>query len=202
MAVIRDCASGIQVVPNLQRIGAHIDHYVRNKTWIAGSWAGDEGIFDTQPYLKEELQSFGDTRTYLRFRKALGDKCWRRFSWTLRGSKENYKMRDRLIEIMKERLKKKPELLETMTPDFNPNRRRLTPGPGYLEALAEEIVDFVQTPIKRFTKTAIETVAGVHRDVDATFCATGSNVDFVPAFTIEAYGVDLNTVWQHDGEVG
>lgn len=202
VAVIGNGASGIQVVPNLQRVAAHIDHYARNKTWIAGSWAGDERTFEAQPYSSEELQSFNDTQTYLRFRKELEDKYWRRFNSTLRGSAENKEMRERFIEIMKERLRKKPELLETMIPDFNPNCRRLTPGPGYLEALAEENVDFIQTPIKRFTRTGIETEDGVHREVDAILCATGANVDFVPAFSIGAYGIDLNKAWRHDGEIG
>ncbi len=40
----------------------------------------------------------------------------------------------------------------------------------------------MRTPIKRFTETGIETTDGAHREVDAVFCATGANVDMVPAF--------------------
>ena len=42
VAVIGNGASGIQVVPNLQPVAKHVTHFVRNPTWIATSWAGDE----------------------------------------------------------------------------------------------------------------------------------------------------------------
>lgn len=202
IAVIGNGASGIQVVPNLQRVAKHIDHYARNKTWIAGSWAGDERTFEAQPYSQEEIHSFEDPIVYSKFRKELEDKYWRRFRGTIRGSAENIGMREDFIKIMAERLKKKPELLENMIPDFSPNCRRLTPGPGYLEALTEENVDFIQTPIKCFTKTGIETSDGTHREVDAVFCATGANIDFVPPFSIRAGGVDLRSAWRQDGKIG
>lgn len=35
VAVIGNGASGVQVVPNLQKIVAHLDHYARSSTWIA-----------------------------------------------------------------------------------------------------------------------------------------------------------------------
>ena len=37
VAVIGNGASGIQLVANLQKTVAHLDHYARNKTWIAAS---------------------------------------------------------------------------------------------------------------------------------------------------------------------
>ena len=202
VAIIGNGASGIQLLPNLQRVASHIDHYARNKTWIAGSWAGDERTFEAQPYPQSQLDSFKDSRAYLKYRKELEDKYWRRFKGVLRGTPENQVMRGNFIEIMKERLKKKPELLDLMVPDFSPNCRRLTPGPGYLEALAEDNVSFIQTPILRFTETGIETADGKHREVDAIFCATGANVDFVPPFTIEANGIDLSKAWKADGSIG
>lgn len=111
-------------------------------------------------------------------------------------------MRERFIDIMKKRLKKKPELLETMVPDFGPNCRRLTPGPGYLESLTEDNVEYIQMHIKSPTQTEIVTEDGIPREVDAIFCVTGANVDFVPPFTIEANGVDLKKAWKHDGDIG
>lgn len=200
VAVIGNGASGIQVVPNLQPVVNRLDHYARNKTWIAGSWAGDERTFEPQYYSAEELASFKDPQTYLAFRKALEAKYWRRFPSTFRGSKENEGMRAQFTEMMKRRLAKKPELLDSMVPDFNPNCRRLTPGPGYLEAITESNVDFVQTPIKRFTETGIETVDGKHREVDAIFCATGSHV--VPQFPIVSRGVNLGDAWEPNGKYG
>jgi hypothetical protein len=64
------------------------------------------------------------------------------------------------------RLADNPELLDTIAPDPPPHYRRLTPGPGYLEALGKGNGSFIQTPIKRFTKDGVETVDGGPRPVN------------------------------------
>ena len=202
VAVIGNGASGIQVVPNLQRISKHVTHFVRNPTWIASSWAGDERTFEPQPYPEEQRKSFEDPETYLAFRKDLEEKYWRRFRSVVRGSEENVGMRDLFIDVMKKRAAKKPELLDGLIPDFAPNCRRLTPGPGYLESLTESNVDLVKTPIKRFTPTGIETADGKTYDFDAIFCATGANTDLAPPFSIKARGVDLSKAWKPGGKFG
>lgn len=202
VAVIGNGASGIQLVANIQKAVSRLDHYARNPTWIAASWAGDERTFEPQPYSADEKETFKDPHTYLKFRKGLEEKYWRRFASFLRGTEENIESRQRFTQIMKERLAKKPELIDRLIPEFSPNCRRLTPGPGYLEALSEDNVEYIQTPIKRLTETGIETVDGTHREVDAIFCSTGANVDMAPPFSIRANGLDLKTAWKHDGEFG
>ena len=202
VAVIGNGASGIQVVANLQKVVGRLDHYARNKTWIAASWAGDDRTLEPQPIPEEQQKSFADPATYLAFRKQMEDKYWRRFEAFLRGTEENTKLKATFTDIMRKRLVKKPELLEHIIPDFSPNCRRLTPGPGYLEAITEDNVDFIQTPIKRFTAKGIQTMDGVHREVDAVFCATGAKSDLVPSFPIRAGGKDLGDLWKPDGEHG
>ncbi|KAK3317528.1 hypothetical protein B0T19DRAFT_435146 [Cercophora scortea] len=196
VAVIGNGASGIQLVANLQKTVGRLDHYARSKTWIAASWAGDERTLGPQPYTEEQKQLFAsDPQAYLAFRKELEDKYWRRFSAFFRGSDENKLLRDKFTDIMRQRLAKKPELLEHIVPDFSPNCRRLTPGPGYLEAISEDNVEYIRTPIARFTATGIETVDGQHRAVDAVFCATGANANMVTPFPIRALGRDLRDIW-------
>lgn len=203
VAVIGNGASGIQVVANLQPIVERLDHYARNKTWIAASWAGDDRTFEPQPYSEEQKRQWAeDPKAYLQFRKTLEDKYWRRFGTFFRHNEENAALREKFVDIMKERLAKKPELLEHIVPDFSPNCRRLTPGPGYLEAISEDNVDYVRTRIRRFTETGIETEDGVQRDVDAVICATGANVDMIPRFPIHANGTDLETVWDKESGHG
>lgn len=103
---------------------------------------------------------------------------------------------------MAKRLQGKPELLDAIVPAFAPHCRRLTPGPGYLEALTKDNVSFIQTHIKRFTKTGIETVDGSHRPVDAVICSTGANVDYAVPFPIVSGSIDLSAAWKADGEFG
>ena len=195
IALIGNGASGIQVLPNIQPLAKQVDHYARSKTWIAGSWAGDERTFEPQWYAEDQKKDFLDPAKYLTFRKELEEKYWRRFPSTLRGSAANDEMRTRFIEIMTQRVAKKPELIDFLIPDFSPNCRRLTPGPGYLEALTADNVSLIQDPIKRFTATGIETVSGEHREVDAVLCATGAAVDFVLPFHVRARGIDLLDAW-------
>jgi cation diffusion facilitator CzcD-associated flavoprotein CzcO len=202
VAVIGNGASGIQLVANIQKTVTRLDHYVRTKTWIAASWTGDERKLEAQPISEEIKRSFQDPKAYLAFRKELEEKHWRRFGAFLRETGDNDKLRQQFTAIMEKRLAKKPELLSQLTPDFSPHCRRLTPGPGYLEAVAEDNVDYITTSIQRFTKNGIETTDGVVREVDAVFCATGANRDMVPRFPIVSKGLDLRDVWSQDGKYG
>jgi cation diffusion facilitator CzcD-associated flavoprotein CzcO len=198
VAVIGNGASGIQVVPNIQPIAKHLDHYARSKTWIAGSFGGEGGGRRLEPnyYAEELLKSFEDPDTYHTFRKELESKFYRRFETLFKGSEKNKGMREEFIKLMAERLKKKPELLDSIVPDFSPLCRRLTPGPGYLEALTEDNVSFITTPISHFTKEGIVTTDGIERTVDAVICSTGANINLIPPFPIIANGQDLREVWE------
>ncbi|OWO97359.1 hypothetical protein B2J93_8140 [Marssonina coronariae] len=200
VAVIGNGASGIQVVPNLQPLVAHLDHYARSPTWIAGSFGGEGAGRRLEPnyYAKELLASFSDSETYLHFRKDLESTFYRRFGTLFAGTEANENLRREFIALMGERLKQKPELLDSIVPDFPPNCRRLTPGPGYLEALTEPNVTFIRTPISHFTPTGIVTTDNIHRPVDAVICSTGANVDMRPPFPITAHGRDLRDAWFPD----
>lgn len=200
VAVIGNGASGIQVMPALCKIVNRLDHYARSRTWIAGTFTGDERTLEPKLFSPQQLEMLEDPAEYLKFRKQLEEKNWRKHGNVYKGARRNAALREDFTQIMAERLDKRPELLESIVPDFSPYCRRLTPGPGYLEALCEENVDFVQEPIKRFTPNGIETVDGKVREVEAIFCATGANIDTALAFSIIARGIDLNTAWKPDGK--
>ena len=95
-------------------------------------------------------------------------------------------------KLMRDRLAKKPELAEQLLPAFSVGCRRLTPGPGYLEALTEDNVDFVSTPIKRITSTGIELTDGRRIELDVIVCATGFDVAAAPPFPV--VGLDDQTL--------
>ncbi|KAI1858746.1 uncharacterized protein JN550_012496 [Neoarthrinium moseri] len=202
VAVIGNGASGIQLVANIQKRVQHLDHYARNKTWIAASFAGDSTSIEPIPLPDNTKELFKDPKEYLNWRKDVEEKYWREFDSWIKGSEKNEKSREDFIKLMEVRLAKKPELVKSLIPDFSPHCRRLTPGPGYFEAITEDNVEYIQAHIKRFTETGIETVDGKHREVDAVFCATGANVDSVPPFSIIAKGKDIRKLWSEDGEYG
>ena len=201
VAVIGNGASGIQVVANLQKVVSRLDHYARNPTWISGSFAGEGEGRKLEPsyYSPETLRSFEDPETYLEFRKKFEGKFYGRFDTILRDSAGNKKLREEFHTSMAERIKDKPDLLGQILPDFSPNCRRLTPGPGYLEALTQPHVSFIRTPIANFTTNGIITTDGVERKVDAIICCTGANTDLHPPFPITVPGLGtLQDVWTPD----
>ena len=71
---------------------------------------------------------------------------------------------------MKERLKKKPEIYDWIRPDFAPGCRRLTPGPGYLESLVEDNVDFVRDTITKIGPKGVTTSDGKLHELDVLVC--------------------------------
>jgi hypothetical protein len=107
--------------------------------------------------------------------------------------------RELFEEHMHTKLAKKPHITIQMIPQFPVACKRLTPGPGYQEALVEDNVDFVHEWIKRFTKTGIETVDGEHREYDAIICATGFDTSFKPRFSLIGLdGVDLEEKYKEE----
>ena len=86
--------------------------------------------------------------------------------------------------MMKERLSKKPEIVEALTPSFAVGCRRLTPGPGYLEALVENNVDFVSDKIKSISPNGVVLENGKTIEIDALVCATGFNASAPPPFQV------------------
>ena len=76
---------------------------------------------------------------------------------------------------MKEKLKKKPQVFESLCPQemYPPGCRRLTPGPGYLEAMVEDNVDAITSGVQRVTETGVYDDQGKFYEVDAIIYATG-----------------------------
>ncbi|KAI1491258.1 hypothetical protein F5X96DRAFT_484518 [Biscogniauxia mediterranea] len=202
VAVIGNGASGIQLVSNIQPRVAQLDHYARNRTWIAASFAGDATSIKPKLIPEDLKESFKDPAVYVKWRKEFEDKYWRGAETWIKGSNRNIDDRKKITEHMRQHLHRKPEMLDSLIPDFDPHCRRLTPGPDYLEAITADNVDYIQTHIKRFTKTGIETVDGKHREVDAIFCATGANVDMIQPFRIKARGKELSSLWKRGGDPG
>ena len=114
-----------------------------------------------------------DRDAYLAYRRSLEQKMQGRFGITQRGSPLLRSAKKQYTADMRERLKEKPEIMEYLLPDFPPLCKRLTPGPGYLEALTDPKVNVIPTAISHIDERGIITTDGVHHPVDAIVCATG-----------------------------
>jgi len=143
---------------------------------------GEDGNFD---YTEEEKEKWRkDPESYLKYRKLLEAGMQGGYIVTHKGTEAQIEARKAFDRDMRRRLEKKPEVAEHMLPDFPPLCKRLTPGPGYLEALTQDNVDVIATNISHITPTGIQTTDGKHREVDAIVCATGFDTTFRGRFPI------------------
>ena len=82
-------------------------------------------------------------------------------------------------------------------PSFPPGCRRLTPGPGYLEALSADNVNVISETIVQATPDGLVTSDGKHRKADTIICATGFDTSFTGRFPIIGEsGVSLSEKWK------
>lgn len=107
---------------------------------------------------------------------------------TIKGTEMQKSAQKQFEQGMQQRLKKKPEYYEYLKPDFAPGCRRLTPGPGFLEALVQDNVDFVRDTIVRIEPEGVVTADGRMHGIDVLVCATGFHTAAPPPFPVAGLG--------------
>ncbi|KAJ5754168.1 uncharacterized protein N7511_008321 [Penicillium nucicola] len=207
VAVVGNGSSGIQIVPALLPDVPHIDHYVRSRTWLAPTFAREEidkrgEALENFSFTPEEIATFKkDHQVYQTFRKAVELELQSIHGATLTGNPMQLGAHEMFVQNMKQRLGNKPELADELIPDFPPACRRLTPGPGYLEALTDDKVEIVTSDITKVDETGIITADGQHRPIDMLVCATGFDTSCTPRFTIKGRGgITLSQRWKETPE--
>ncbi|KAK1226783.1 hypothetical protein PQX77_010220 [Marasmius sp. AFHP31] len=206
VGVIGVGSSAIQIVPALQPKVKHVVNYVRGKTWVAATFvkghmdklSGDPTI-DNYKYTEADKEKFRDPEYYRAYRRELENELNAAHPATLRGNPLQHEAREQFKKVMIQRLAPRPWIAESpilVVPNFSVACRRLTPGPGYLESLCEDNVEFVREEIKRVTPTGIENVDGTHRELDVIVCATGYDTSYTYDFPfIGKNGVNLKDKW-------
>ncbi|ROV88392.1 hypothetical protein VMCG_10527 [Cytospora schulzeri] len=195
VGVIGNGSSSIQIVPSLQPLeDVKMTVFMRSPTWISGSF-GDAamsalGLDPTHskftPEQREALAS--DPKGYLRMRKVIEDGGNLIHDSTIPDTEMQKRLTGEFTQSMKEKLAKKPELLNAIIPTFAPGCRRLTPGKGYLEALCQDNVDVVTETITEVTETGVKLADGREVEVDALVCATGFKTSAPPSFEVVGKG--------------
>ncbi|KAF7114789.1 hypothetical protein CNMCM5793_000328 [Aspergillus hiratsukae] len=207
-AVIGNGSSGIQIVPGMLPKVAHIDHYIRGRTWLSPTFARQHvdkrggAELENFSFTPEEIETFKkDHSAYQKFRKEIELQLQSVHGVTLLGTPEQIGAKEVFLQNMKRRLSRKPELCDNLIPSFPPVCRRLTPGPGYLEALTDDKVDVITSKIVKVDAEGIITADGQHHPTDVLVCATGFDTTFTPRFPIIGRnGVTLADRWQKTPE--
>ncbi|KAM5531996.1 hypothetical protein V8D89_014330 [Ganoderma adspersum] len=206
VGVIGVGSSAIQLVPALQPRVSRVVNFVRGRTWLAVPFGARtfRALLGREPQAKkdydftpEEIERLKtDDEFYSKFRWALENDLNSLHPSTLRGTDMQRMAQKMFRENMETKLAKKPWIAEKLMPDFPVACRRLTPGPGYLEALCEDNVDFITSPVKCFSEKGIETEDGKEQELDVVFCATGYDTTFqLPLRIVGRNGVELNERW-------
>ncbi|KAL7624982.1 hypothetical protein AAE478_004196 [Parahypoxylon ruwenzoriense] len=195
IGIIGNGSSAIQIVPNLQKVeGTQLSCFVRSKTWITNPF-GDNvmkklGLDPTKlEFSPEQRQEFDNNpEKFFNFRKIIEVDGNTIHDISIRDSAMQLGAVGSFSKAMKGRLAKKPEIADFLIPTFGIGCRRSTPGPGYLEALAEDNVDFITDPIEAITPTGVTLKSGRSVALDALVCATGFNTSSAPPFEILGRG--------------
>ncbi|KAF8428410.1 hypothetical protein L210DRAFT_3564312 [Boletus edulis BED1] len=192
VGVIGVGSSAIQVVPALQPYVGKLYNFVRGKTWLVPPFFADRlaemtgrdpGIAN-YTFDEQDKEKFRNPEFYEEFRHHLQAELDSIHSYTLRNPEREVADRTQFTEHIRQRLAKKPWIADHILPSFPVACRRLTPGPGYLEALCEDNVDFIPKEIRHITPTGLETIDRQYYDIDILVCATGYDADFKFPFPV------------------
>ncbi|KAK1478876.1 hypothetical protein CTAM01_14897 [Colletotrichum tamarilloi] len=206
VAVIGVGSSAIQIMSQMQRKAKHVTNFVRSRTWISSTFASaflerlNEGAgASNHVFSPEERESFTNEEFYSQFRRELERGLNAVHKITEQGQPLQLEARRIIEEKMLEKLASKPEIADKLIPDFPVACKRLTPGPGYLESLTADNVEFCSQELASFTEKGLMTADGRELEFDAIICATGFDVSAVPSFPI--YGsnnINLQDMWATD----
>ncbi|RSL94534.1 hypothetical protein CDV31_014277 [Fusarium ambrosium] len=199
IALIGAGSSGIQVLPHIRPKAKHVFHYMRGKTWISPvGYAAEVGGGVNRDYTAAERMDFANNpQTYMEYRHLVEGVMNKGQLSTFLGTdiqKQFWKESD---AFMRRKLEEKPEIYKSLIPNFPPGCRRLTPGPGYLEALVEDNVTFIGAGIEKVTENGLFDTNGKFHEVDAIICATGFDYSWSTKDTpiTGRGGINLENMW-------
>lgn len=206
VGVIGVGSSAIQIIPVMRSKCASLVSFGRSRTWIIGTY-GDSilasmGIdpstqsnYQFTPAEKEYLSEFDN---YKDFRMVVEREMGLQHFLIHRDTKAQTSFRQSSEKKMRSKLGE--ELGDRLVPDFAVGCKRLTPGPGYLEALSQPNTTIVSEDLACFTPSGLRTKSGQEYQLDAIICATGFKADAKPRFPIinEVTGDNLQDLWDFE----
>jgi cation diffusion facilitator CzcD-associated flavoprotein CzcO len=202
IGIIGSGSSAIQIVPKLQEIaGTKLDCYIRSKTWIVpplGQMTMDDlGIGHQLEWREDQKEQFrSDPEAYSRFRMKIEGDGNSIHPMMKKGSKMQIQGQQACEDSMRTRLAKRPDIYESLKPSFAPGCRRVTPGPGFLEALMEDNVSMIRDSISHIDPRGVVTADGKLHKCDVLVCATGFYTTTAPPFPVKGlHGRTMNEHW-------
>lgn len=119
-------------------------------------------------------------------------------SQTLKDSPVQAFARSKVVEYMTAMLGGDEVLCKKLIPDFPLGCRRMTPAPGYLQALTQPNVSVVTEGMARVVPEGIQLESGEVLAVHAIICATGFDLSFCPRFPLVGRQGNLQDIWRRE----
>ncbi|GAB2975020.1 flavin-containing monooxygenase [Nocardioides montaniterrae] len=193
IAVIGTGASAIQLVPELQKVAAHVDVYQRTPNWIIPRNERrfsklEKTIFRTVPGVQRAVRGLvyatleGRAPAFTRFPAAM-------------------KVIEAQSKAHMAKAIKDPELLAKVTPSYRAGCKRILVSNKWYPALAADNVELITDGIEEITPTGIVDKTGTARDIDVLVIATGFHVTD-PPIAQHVTGRDGRTLAQAWAEKG
>ncbi|KAI1368655.1 hypothetical protein F5Y08DRAFT_335549 [Xylaria arbuscula] len=199
VAVIGNGSSGIQVVPAIHPDVKKLYHFIRTPTWIlpprilammmmdspAKSVLSQLDLDKKENFSEAQIEKFkNDPEFYKRFVKTIERDINGAFPLLLNGGPVQQFATSKVIEWMTMCLGGDEQLCKALIPTYPLGCRRMTPAPGYLEALRSPNTVLITEPIASIVKEGIRLQSGEIIELDAIICATGFDTSFTPRFPL------------------
>ncbi|KAJ5983102.1 hypothetical protein N7481_005201 [Penicillium waksmanii] len=206
IAVIGNGSSGIQITPQMAKLpGTEVVNFMRSPAWVyyrvPPSKHLGRDVEDANPaYSEEEISKFNDPESHKQYRKAIISRTNKAFRLFIKGENNEAAVKFG-TQQMAEKLNHDPVLCEKLIPKWEVGCRRVTPGPGYLEAFAKPNCNLSNSTITKITENAVHTADGKIFECDVVICATGFDVSHRPHYPIVGQnGSNLADKWADEPE--
>lgn len=203
--IIGNAATGVQAIPELAKVAAHLTVFQRSPGWSLINPEYDRRIRQGEQWAIEHLPYFAGWMRSLLFNwcQDLSPE-WMKIEadWPQDGrsvSRVNDLMRQLMLADMQRILAGRPDLLAKLVPDYPPFVKRPTIQTGnFYEAFLRDNVELVTDPIDRFTPTGIRDQTGRIHLADVIIFATGFQVqNYLTPMRIRGRGgIELNAYWR------
>ncbi|CAG9977251.1 unnamed protein product [Clonostachys byssicola] len=213
VGVIGSGSSAIQIPPSVsnhhqngadfslfEKVAKSLVSFNRSPTWITPEFAAEFAPGGRDAVFSEEQKErwANDPTEFLKYRKAVEASGNNFYSMQFKDSDLQKELFDKFKDLMTQRLGRE-DLASILVPTFAVGCRRMTPGHGYLEALAAPNATVRGDPISHVTPGGIQMKDGTHFEFDAIICASGFDTSYRPSFpVIGESGVDLRDQWKDE----
>ncbi|KAI5861733.1 FAD/NAD(P)-binding domain-containing protein [Durotheca rogersii] len=199
VALIGNGSSGIQLLPAIQPKTKKLYHFIRTPTWVippritsmtmlggpAKSVLSEIELDEKENFSQRQIEKFKlDPEFYHKFVKTIERDINGTFPLVLNGSPAQVFAASKVVQYMTALLGGDEKLCEALIPKFPLGCRRITPAPGYLEALRTPNTEVITEAIAAIVPEGIQLESGEVIKVDAIICATGFDNSFAPRFPL------------------